>query len=152
MLFYLLMVYLWQLFSSVQKRASCSQGATRWIVSDRTCINEEKFSIDWFISSNGRGQLLAVAKGKTKKWKPPKFHWKLAFYFKTKEDVILEIANDYSLTIEGKPLPVSIVELTPMRLVLLDTFGYHLVLEQKGSVITLYDEAEDCHYSLTKIA
>jgi len=56
------------------------------------------------------------------------------------------------LTIEGKPLPVSIVELTPMRLVLLDTFGYHLVLEQKGSVITLYDEAEDCHYSLTKIA
>ena len=63
-----------------------------------------------------------------------------------------KIANDYSLTIEGKPLPVSIVELTPMRLVLLDTFGYHLVLEQKGSVITLYDEAEDCHYSLTKIA
>ncbi len=68
-----------------------------------------------------------------------------------KEDVTLEIANDYSLTIEGKPLTASIVELTPTRLVLLDTFGYHLVLEQKGSVITLYDEAEDCHYSLTKI-
>ena len=92
---------------------------------------------------------LLLRKEKQKNENRQNFIGNWRFTSKTKEDVILEIAN--SLTIEGKPLPVSIVELTPTRLVLLDTFGYHLVLEQKGSVITLYDEAEDCHYSLTKI-
>lgn len=94
---------------------------------------------------------LLLRKEKQKNENRQNFIGNWRFTSKTKEDVTIEIANDYSLTIEGKPLTASIVELTPMRLVLLDTFGYHLVLEQKGSVITLYDEAEDCHYSLTKI-
>lgn len=93
---------------------------------------------------------LLLRKEKQKNENRQNFIGNWRFTSKTKEDVTLEIANDYSLTIEGKPLTASIVELTPTRLVLLDTFGYHLVLEQKGSVITLYDEAEDCHYSLTK--
>ncbi|WP_430609551.1 DUF4828 domain-containing protein [Enterococcus sp. DIV0876] len=78
------------------------------------------------------------------------FIGKWQFTSKMKEPIIVEIGADYTLSIEEKVVPTTIVELSPMRLVLLDSFGYHLIFEQKGAVITLYDEAEDTHYSLKK--
>ncbi|OTN77002.1 hypothetical protein A5886_002082 [Enterococcus sp. 8G7_MSG3316] len=80
------------------------------------------------------------------------FIGKWQFTSKMKEPIIVEIGADYTLSIEEKTIPTTIVELSPTRLVLLDSFGYHLVFEQKGAVITLYDEAEDTHYSLKKCA
>jgi len=79
------------------------------------------------------------------------FIGKWQFTLKMNKPVIVDITADYTLLIEEKLIPTTIVELTPTRLVLLDTFGYHLIFEQKGAVITLYDEAEDTHYSLKKM-
>jgi hypothetical protein len=77
---------------------------------------------------------------------------KWQFTSKTKDTLSIEITSEHSLLINGKLSPTVIVELTPSRLVLLDALGYHLIIEQKDQHFTLYDEAEDCYYLLTKIA
>jgi hypothetical protein len=81
----------------------------------------------------------------------PQFVGKWQFTSKMKDIVSVEITNEHSLLIDGKQSPTVIVELTPSRLVLLDSLGYHLIIKQEEQGFTLYDEAEDCQYPLIKV-
>lgn len=68
----------------------------------------------------------------------------------TGELVSLAISSDYELEINRQKQKTSMVELTPERLVLLDSMGYQLLFEQKDGHTVFYDEADDRKYLLTK--
>lgn len=69
----------------------------------------------------------------------------------TKEIVELVISPEYTLIVNGNFQPVTLVELSPQKLVLLDSFGYHLLFSQENNELFFYDEAEDRRYLLTKV-
>lgn len=115
----------------------------------RECVKKKSLLIGLSLATGFVSSIL-LKKEKQKQEIRQNFIGKWQFTSKVKEPIIVEIGADYTLSIEEKVVPTTIVELSPMRLVLLDSFGYHLIFEQKGAVITLYDEAEDTHYSLKK--
>lgn len=99
----------------------------------------------------GVASSLILRKEKQKTEPRQQFVGKWQFTSKMKDTVSIEITEEHSLIIDGKHSPTVIVELPPSRLVLLDSLGYHLIIEQKDQRFTLYDEAEDWQYPLTKI-
>ncbi|MBP1043705.1 DUF4828 domain-containing protein [Vagococcus sp. BWB3-3] len=63
----------------------------------------------------------------------------------------LEVLPDFSLKIDGRPLPAELLELTAERLVLQDQYGYHLVINCRlQEPVDFYDEANDSTYLLEK--
>ncbi len=63
-------------------------------------------------------------------------------------EVIVSVTPDYQVLFQDRPEPVSIVELSPNRLVFLDKMGYHIIFERNGDKLTFYDETEGHSYPL----
>lgn len=130
----------------------CSPWYTSSIIGRNGCENVKKRSLLIGLSLlTGVASSLILRKEKQKTEPRQQFVGKWQFTSKMKDTVSIEITEEHSLTIDGKHSPTVIVELTPSRLVLLDSLGYHLIIEQKDQRFTLYDEAEDWQYPLTKI-
>ncbi len=66
--------------------------------------------------------------------------------------VIVSVTPDYQVLFQDRPEMVSIVELTPNRLVFLDKLGYHIIFEKCGDNMTFYDETEGHSYPLEFLA
>ena len=64
--------------------------------------------------------------------------------------VMITVTPEYQLLFQDRQEPVSIVELSPQRLVFLDHLGYSIIFEHKGEVLTFYDETEGHSYPLTR--
>lgn len=58
------------------------------------------------------------------------------------------VTPEYQLQINGRPASDTVVELTPDRLVFLDTMGYHLIFERQDEDLMFYDETEDRSFPL----
>ena len=64
----------------------------------------------------------------------------------------LSIDEELQIRIDEKFLEYTIIEWTAKRLVVQDTFGFHLIIETKDDTPhTLYDEADDRTYTLEKV-
>lgn len=62
----------------------------------------------------------------------------------------LHINLDLSISLDGRALPGSVLNLTEKELVFLDTYGYHLRIDAIDQhPISVYDEADDRVYQLT---
>lgn len=91
------------------------------------------FTVDWSVTFDRCCQFAHIKKRKAKTEPRQQFVGKWQFTSKMKDTVSIEITEEHSLTIDGKHSPTVIVELTPSRLVLLDSLGYHLIIEQRTS-------------------
>lgn len=60
----------------------------------------------------------------------------------------LEVRADGTVLIDQRPLRYQLIELTPQRLVLQDSYGYHLILTKQPEHYTFYDEADDHTFEL----
>lgn len=64
----------------------------------------------------------------------------------------LTVLDNLTLSIDGKEIPYTLIELTTKRFAIQDEYGYHLIIQCLNDVPTsLYDEADDVTYSLEKI-
>lgn len=64
----------------------------------------------------------------------------------------LLIDDQLQIQIDGKKLTFSLIEWNLKRLVVQDSFGFHLIIETKNDIpYTLYDEADDRTYLLEKV-
>ncbi|MGC6767181.1 DUF4828 domain-containing protein [Enterococcus sp. LJL128] len=64
----------------------------------------------------------------------------------------LAIDEKLNIMIDGKPVTYSLVEWNIQRLVVQDTYGFHLIVETRNNQpYTLYDEADDRTYLLEKV-
>ncbi|MBL1227887.1 DUF4828 domain-containing protein [Enterococcus sp. BWB1-3] len=64
----------------------------------------------------------------------------------------LSIDDQLQIQIDGKKLTFSLIEWNIKRLVVQDSFGFHLIIETKNDIpYTLYDEADDKTYLLEKV-
>ena len=62
----------------------------------------------------------------------------------------LHISLDLSISLDGRALPGSVLNLNEKELVFLDTYGYHLRIDAIDEhPISVYDEADDRVYQLT---
>lgn len=62
----------------------------------------------------------------------------------------LHINPDLSISLDGRSLPGSVLNLSENELVFLDTYGYHLRVDAIDQhPISVYDEADDRVYQLT---
>lgn len=64
--------------------------------------------------------------------------------------VTITVTSEYKLLFQDRQEPVSIVELSPQRLVFLDHLGYSIIFEHKCGELTFYDETEGHSYPLTR--
>lgn len=62
----------------------------------------------------------------------------------------LNILTDLSVLLDNNLLVNELLELTADKMVVRDPYGYHLVFKPEEDVLDFYDEANDCHYQLTK--
>lgn len=64
----------------------------------------------------------------------------------------LIIDEELTIKIDDRAVEYTLIEWTTKRLVVQDSFGFHLIIETKDNVPhTLYDEADDSTYLLEKI-
>ncbi len=62
----------------------------------------------------------------------------------------LQIKHDLSISLDGRPLPGSVLHLNVQELVFLDTYGYHLRIDAVDHhPISVYDEADNRVYQLS---
>ncbi|WP_368252061.1 DUF4828 domain-containing protein [Enterococcus sp. 2201sp1_2201st1_B8_2201SCRN_220225] len=65
--------------------------------------------------------------------------------------VTITVTPEYKLLFQDQVEPVSIVELSPQRLVFLDRLGYSIIFERKGGQLSFFDETEGHSYPLSRI-
>ncbi len=74
------------------------------------------------------------------------------WWFVNKQKAIqhtLSIEEDLQISIDGKNVNYSLIELTSKRLVAQDEYGYHLIVQCiNDEPASLYDEADDATYVL----
>lgn len=64
----------------------------------------------------------------------------------------LTIKQDLLALIDDNPIKGTLIELTAARMVLRDQYGYHLIVTlEEMQPVSLYDEADDCHYPLERV-
>ena len=73
-------------------------------------------------------------------------HKRERFYYFT-------ITNDYQITLNGQPIDVTIVLVSPTVFIFKDPYGFNMKLHYYSpDSFSLYDEANECYYTLTRLS